>query len=111
MGDVTTSHRVRVAGQLIAALQGTLSEASIKLPQVSSPDTFTAMHLDGANDDMRLEYGADASEEFFARVRMSDNLSTDHFDIMFTGSGAGNNSYPLSAYGNKLLLSQEALSG
>jgi len=109
LGDVTTSHRVRVAGQLIAALQGTLSEASIKLPQVSSPDTFTAMHLDGANDDMRLEYGADASEEFFARVRMSDNLSTDHFDIMFTGSGAGNNSYPLSAYGNKLLLSQEAL--
>ena len=28
---------------------------------------------------------------------------------MFTGSGAGNNSFPLSAYGNKLLLSQEAL--
>ena len=32
LGDVTTSHRVRVAGQLIAALQGTLSEASINCP-------------------------------------------------------------------------------
>ena len=109
LGDVTTSHRLRVAGQVIAALQGTLTEASLKFPLVASPDTFTAMHFDGTLDDMRIEYGMDAADEFFGRIRMSDNLTTDHFDIMFTGSGAGNNSFPLSAYGNKLLLSQEAL--
>jgi len=106
LGDTVINHRARVNGQLIAALQGTLSEASIKLPIVASPDTYTAMHLDGTTDDMRLEYGHDAADEFFTRVRMSDNLTTDHFDVMFTSSGAGANSTPFSAYGNKVLLAQ-----
>ena len=103
------SNTVTVAGQIDSNKVGTLTDAALKFQTVASPDTYTAIHFDGTLDDMRLEYGMDAADEFFGRIRMSDNLSTDHFDIMFTGSGAGNNSFPLSAYGNKLLLSQEAL--
>ena len=106
LGDTTISHRARVNGQLIAALQGTLTDASIKFPLVAPTDTFTAMHFDGTTDDMRIEYGHDAADEFFGRIRMSDNLSTDHFDVVFTGSGPRANSTPFSAYGNKVLLAQ-----
>mgnify|MGYP003109895450 FL=1 len=106
LGDTVINHRARVNGQLIAALQGTLTEASLKFPLVAPTDTFTAMHFDGTTDDMRIEYGHDAADEFFGRIRMSDNLSTDHFDVVFTSSGAGANSTPFSAYGNKVLLAQ-----
>jgi len=106
LGDTVINHRARVNGQLIAALQGTLTDASLKFPLVAPTDTFTAMHFDGTTDDMRIEYGHDASDEFFGRIRMSDNLSTDHFDVVFTASGAGANSTPFSAYGNKVLLAQ-----
>jgi len=106
LGDTTISQRARVNGQLIAALQGTLTDASLKFPLVAPTDTFTAMHFDGTTDDMRIEYGHDAADEFFGRIRMSDNLSTDHFDVVFTSSGAGANSTPFSAYGNKILLAQ-----
>ena len=103
------SNTVTVAGQIDSNKVGTLTDAALKFQTVASPDTYTAIHFDGTLDDSRIEYGMDAADEFFTRVRMSDNLNTDHFDIMFTGSGAGNNSFPFSAYGNKLLLSQEAL--
>ena len=106
LGDTVINHRARVNGQLIAALQGTLTDASLKFPLVAPTDTFTAMHFDGTTDDMRIEYGHDAADEFFGRIRMSDNLSTDHFDVVFTSSGAGANSTPFSAYGNKVLLAQ-----
>ena len=109
VGNAVMSQTLTVNGQIDSNKVGTLAEASLKFQTVASPDTYTAIHFDGTLDDMRLEYGMDAADEFFGRIRMSDNLSTDHFDIMFTGSGAGNNSFPLSAYGNKLLLSQEAL--
>ena len=108
LGDVTASGRARFNAQIIAALQGDLSDATIKFPIVASPDTFTAMHFDGTTDDMRIEYGHDAADEFFGRIRMSDNLSVDHFDVLFTASGAGNNTTPFSAFGNKILLAQEA---
>ena len=106
LGDTVINHRARVNGQLIAALQGTLTDASLKFPLVAPTDTFTAMHFDGTTDDMRIEYGHDAADEFFGRIRMSDNLSTDHFDVMFTSSGVGANSTPFSAYGDKVLLAQ-----
>lgn len=106
LGDTVINHRARVNGQLIAALNGTLTEASIKFPLVAPTDTYTAMHFDGTTDDMRIEYGHDAADEFFGRIRMSDNLSTDHFDVMFTSSGVGANSTPFSAYGDKVLLAQ-----
>ena len=109
VGAAVMSNTLTVTGQIDSNAVGTLSTAALKFQTVASPDTYTAIHFDGTSDDSRIEYGMDATEEFFTRIRMSDNLSTDHFDIMFTGSGAGNNSYPLSAYGNKLLLSQEAL--
>ena len=104
VGAAIMSNTLTVAGQIDSNKVGTLSDAALKFQTVASPDTYTAIHFDGTLDDMRLEYGMDAADEFFGRIRMSDNLSTDHFDIMFTGSGAGNNSFPLSAYGNKLLL-------
>ena len=104
VGAAIMSNTLTVAGQIDSNKVGTLTDAALKFQTVASPDTYTAIHFDGTLDDMRLEYGMDAADEFFGRIRMSDNLSTDHFDIMFTGSGAGNNSFPLSAYGNKLLL-------
>lgn len=104
VGAAIMSNTLTVTGQIDSNKVGTLSDAALKFQTVASPDTYTAIHFDGTLDDMRLEYGMDAADEFFGRIRMSDNLSTDHFDIMFTGSGAGNNSFPLSAYGNKLLL-------
>ena len=109
VGAAIMSNTLTVSDQIDSNKVGTLTDAALKFQTVASPDTYTAIHFDGTLDDSRIEYGMDAADEFFTRVRMSDNLNTDHFDIMFTGSGAGNNSYPLSAYGNKLLLSQEAL--
>ena len=109
VGNAVMSQTLTVNGQIDSNKVGTLTDAALKFQTVASPDTYTAIHFDGTLDDSRIEYGMDAADEFFTRIRMSDNLSTDHFDIMFTGSGAGNNSYPLSAYGDKLLLSQEAL--
>ena len=109
VGAAIMSNTLTVSDQIDSNKVGTLTDAALKFQTVASPDTYTAIHFDGTLDDSRIEYGMDAVDEFFTRVRMSDNLNTDHFDIMFTGSGAGNNSYPLSAYGNKLLLSQEAL--
>jgi len=107
VGNAVMSQTLTVNGQIDSNKVGTLAEASLRFPTVASPDTYTAIHFDGTSDDARIEYGHDAADEFFTRIRMSDNLTTDHFDIMFTGSGAAN-SKPLSAYGNKLLLSQES---
>ena len=73
------SNTVTVAGQIDSNKVGTLTDAALKFQTVASPDTYTAIHFDGTLDDMRLEYGMDAADEFFGRIRMSDNLSTDPF--------------------------------
>ena len=109
IGAAILSSTASISGPIVSSKVGTTLNASLRFPVVANPDTYTAIHFDGTTDDARIEYGHDNVDEFFTRIRMSDNLTTDHFDIMFTGSGAGNNSYPLSAYGDKLLLSQEAL--
>ena len=106
VGNAVMSSTLTVAGTLAANRIGTLDNASLKFPIVATPDTYTAIHFDGTTDDARIEYGHDATDEFFTRIRMSDNLTTDHFDVLFTSSGAGNNSTPFSAYGNKVLLAQ-----
>ena len=106
VGAAIMSNTLTVNNTLTSNHIGTLSGANIILPEVASPDTYTAMHFQGTTDDMRIEYGHDASDEFFGRIRMSDNLSVDHFDVLFTGSGPTANSTPFSAYGNKVLLAQ-----
>ena len=106
VGAAIMSNTLTVNNTLTSNHIGTLSGANIILPEVASPDTYTAMHFQGTTDDMRIEYGHDASDEFFGRIRMSDNLSVDHFDVLFTGSGPTTNSTPFSAYGNKVLLAQ-----
>ena len=109
IGATILSDTLSVTGQISANKVGTLANASLKFPIVANGDTYTAIHFDGTSDDSRIEYGMDNVDEFFTRIRMSDNLSTDHFDVLFTGSGAGTNKMPFSAYGDKLLLAQESI--
>ena len=104
IGAAILSSTASISGPIVSSKVGTLDNASLRFPIVSSPDTYTAIHFDGTTDDSRIEYGHDSTDEFFTRIRMSDNDTTDHFDVMFTGSGF---SYrPFSAYGNKVLLAQ-----
>ena len=106
VGAAIMSNTLTVSDQIDSNKVGTLTSAALKFQTVASPDTYTAIHFDGTTDDSRIEYGHDAADEFFTRIRMSDNLNTDHFDVLFTGSGAGANSTPFSAYGDKILLAQ-----
>ena len=106
VGAAIMSNTLTVAGEIDSNKVGTLTSAALRFQTVASPDTYTAIHFDGTTDDSRIEYGHDAADEFFTRIRMSDNLNTDHFDVLFTGSGAGANSTPFSAYGDKILLAQ-----
>ena len=104
IGAAILSSTASISGPIVSSKVGTQLNASLRFPVVANPDTYTAIHFDGTTDDARIEYGHEGADIFFTRVRMSDNFSLDHFDIMFTGSGAGMNSTPFSAYGNKVLL-------
>ena len=106
IGSAILSSTASISGPIVSSKVGTLANASLKFPLVGGTDTYTAMLFDGTTDDMRIEYGHEASDVFFGRIRMSDNLSVDHFDVVFTGSGPTANSTPFSAYGNKVLLAQ-----